>query len=124
MSAIKTVRYEAPAIYDEGDFDESSEYESEDYEEEEEEVEVEEAQQAGQDGEDGDVEYEVPYLDQQRQELGDELRKKKIPHTRVLPVADLPDDFEGEAFDGATYLALAKYVLSHTFYTVSPLEDT
>lgn len=26
---------------------------------------------------------------------------------QVLPVAELPDDFDGEAEDGATYLALA-----------------
>jgi len=26
---------------------------------------------------------------------------------QVLPVADLPEDFDGEAEDGATYLALA-----------------
>ena len=128
MSAIKTVRYEAPAIYEEGDYDESSEYESEEYEEEEEVVEVEveevQAQQAGQEGEDMDVEYEVPYLDQQRQEPGDEPREKKIPASRVLPVADLPDDFEGEALDGATYLALAKWVLSpHFLYIISLPED-
>ena len=27
----------------------------------------------------------------------------------VLPVADVPDDFDGEAQDGATFLALAMY---------------
>jgi hypothetical protein len=36
---------------------------------------------------------------------------KEIPTNRVLPVAELPDDFEGEAMDGATFLALSKCVL-------------
>jgi len=31
-----------------------------------------------------------------------------IPFNRALPVAELPDDFDGEALDGATFLALAK----------------
>lgn len=32
------------------------------------------------------------------------------PFGQALPVADLPDDFDGEVLDGATYLAVAKYV--------------
>ena len=38
-------------------------------------------------------------------------RKEKIddaPFNRALPVAELPDDFDGEALDGATFLALSK----------------
>ena len=31
-----------------------------------------------------------------------------VPFNRALPVAELPDDFDGEALDGATFLALAK----------------
>jgi hypothetical protein len=30
------------------------------------------------------------------------------PFNRALPVAELPDDFDGEALDGATFLALSK----------------
>jgi hypothetical protein len=41
---------------------------------------------------------------------------KEIPTNRVLPVAELPDDFEGEAMDGATFLALSKYVLSYLMW--------
>jgi hypothetical protein len=37
--------------------------------------------------------------------------KKGNGGAQVLPVADLPDDWEGDIEDGATYLALAMYVL-------------
>jgi len=35
-----------------------------------------------------------------------------VPFNRALPVAELPDDFDGEALDGATFLALSKYAQS------------
>lgn len=35
-------------------------------------------------------------------------RNDDTPFNRALPVAELPDDFEGEALDGATFLALSK----------------
>jgi hypothetical protein len=35
-------------------------------------------------------------------------RNDDTPFNRALPVADLPDDFDGEALDGATFLALSK----------------
>ena len=33
-----------------------------------------------------------------------------FPKAQALPIATLPDDFDGEVEDGATYLALALYV--------------
>lgn len=38
----------------------------------------------------------------------DRNNKDKVPFNRVLPVAELPDDFDGEVLDGATFLALSK----------------
>lgn len=38
----------------------------------------------------------------------DRNSKDKVPFNRVLPVAELPDDFDGEVLDGATFLALSK----------------
>jgi hypothetical protein len=35
-------------------------------------------------------------------------RNDDTPFNRALPVAELPDDFDGEALDGATFLALSK----------------
>ena len=35
-------------------------------------------------------------------------RTDDTPFNRALPVAELPDDFDGEALDGATFLALSK----------------
>lgn len=40
----------------------------------------------------------------------DRNNKNKVPFNRVLPVAELPDDFDGEVLDGATFLALSKLV--------------
>jgi hypothetical protein len=34
--------------------------------------------------------------------------QERRPYAQALPIADLPEGFEGEAEDGATYLALAK----------------
>jgi hypothetical protein len=39
---------------------------------------------------------------------GEGSTKKKVPFNRVLPVAELPEDFDGEVLDGATFLALSK----------------
>ena len=36
------------------------------------------------------------------------IRNDDTPFNRALPVAELPDDFDGEALDGATFLALSK----------------
>lgn len=41
--------------------------------------------------------------DQQDDELEQTVRT-----SQVLPIADLPQDFDGEVDDGATFLALAK----------------
>lgn len=42
-----------------------------------------------------------------RQPEADELLDEApVGYAQVLPVASLPDDFDGEAGDGATYLAL------------------
>jgi len=40
----------------------------------------------------------------ENQDARDDIKR---PGGQALPVAELPDDFEGEAQDGATYLALA-----------------
>ena len=39
---------------------------------------------------------------------GTKKKNDDAPFNRALPVAELPDDFDGEALDGATFLALAK----------------
>jgi hypothetical protein len=54
---------------------------------------------------DNDQEEEVQGRKKSRREARDD-----VPFNRALPVAELPDDFDGEALDGATFLALAKYV--------------
>ena len=117
MSAIKTIRWEVQPVYqDQDEEDGDMDLDSEDFEEEEE---VEEEEYEGYEheegagageGDDDEEGYDVPYLDQQRDPDNSGYTKKRIPATRVLPVADLPDDFEGEATDGATFLALAKSV--------------
>jgi hypothetical protein len=41
-------------------------------------------------------------------EAEEEDEQERLPRLQALPVADLPEGFDGEAEDGATYLALAK----------------
>lgn len=96
MSAIKTIRWEVPATFDDGEEGEEMELDTEEEYEDEDEDEDEE------DAEDG---YEES---RSRSSASRSTSKPRVPGARVLPVADLPDDFEGEAMDGATYLALAK----------------
>lgn len=65
-------------------------------------------------GEEGD--YDVDYDDYERSLQGEDGQigqggggntKQKKDGAQVLPVADLPDDWEGEVLDGATYLAVS-----------------
>lgn len=58
-----------------------------------------------------DDEYDYPEEVQETKKSRKEV-KDDVPFNRALPVAELPDDFDGEALDGATFLALSKYVPS------------
>jgi predicted 2-oxoglutarate/Fe(II)-dependent dioxygenase YbiX len=65
--------------------------------------EVDEAEDVDGDDEQYDQPEEPKRTKKTRKELNDD-----VPFNRALPVAELPDDFDGEALDGATFLALAK----------------
>lgn len=60
---------------------------------------------AGQVADDDEYEYpeEVQAPGKSRKDATDD-----VPFNRALPVAELPDDFDGETLDGATFLALSK----------------
>jgi hypothetical protein len=51
-----------------------------------------------------DEEYDYP----EETKAVKKTRNDDTPFNRALPVAELPDDFDGEALDGATFLALSK----------------
>ena len=65
--------------------------------------EEDDAEHANGDDEQYDYSEETQRTKKPRKEKNDDA-----PFNRALPVAELPDDFDGEALDGATFLALSK----------------
>jgi hypothetical protein len=56
----------------------------------------------------GDNEQYDPPEEPKRTKKSRKDTNDDVPFNRALPVAELPDGFDGEALDGATFLALAK----------------
>lgn len=118
MSAVRSIRYETSVLPAE----EEDDYEEDEEEEEEEEYEEGDDMEVDDTGVDEEVEDEEEEDEEEEEEGSSRPRRKdnsnykgkkkeeRIPFARVLPVADLPDDFDGEVLDGSTFLAMSKWV--------------
>jgi hypothetical protein len=98
-SAVRSVRFENSVGQESMDIDPASVV-----------IEQEPAVEAEAEAYDDDEDWEEDEYDDDGQtpQGEDGSIKKKVPFNRVLPVAELPDDFDGEVLDGATFLALSK----------------
>jgi hypothetical protein len=104
-SAVKTIRWENSEGQVEQEMEMEMDSSSEEIEEGDDEYDDENEEGEGyyDDDEDAEISYTKPLEQKQRQ-------KQRVPGNRVLPVAELPDDYDysGEVLDGATFLALSK----------------
>lgn len=101
-STTPLVRQEEAQDYDDAEYDEEAAYDDEwyDYEEQANEDGFQEEENYHQEEE---LELPTPSTKKRRKEKDDESGRG-VP---ILPVANLPDDWDGEVLDGPTYLALA-----------------